>query len=117
VARTESEKREYQRGYNRAISRHHSRVKRVLEIAKGYRDRSAFRSTARCGDCERWTRGGSNCLWGYCRADFEWSAGEGKMWAEPQEAKIVTHEHFGCINWIPNGAGAHGAQADGERSD
>lgn len=111
MAQTEDERRGYQRGYNRAVSRNHDRVKRVLEIARGYKDARDGANNARCHSCDRWARGGAMCLWGYCRADFEWIAGEGKMWTDPNDAKIVTHETFGCINWVrrnePNASGGN----------
>lgn len=109
MAKTLGEAREYSRGYNRALSRARDRVHRVLLIARGYRMKAAeavYHTTApRCVSCERWTRGGANCVWGYCRADFEYEAGEQKMWAdtfvgETSMRRIVTQEMFGCVNWI-----------------
>lgn len=109
MAKTESEKREYSRGYNRALSRCHDRVERALRIARGYRakaEQAIYRdSLPRCVSCERWKRGADGMLWGYCRADFEYTAGEQGMWAdrfagENNQRPIVTQEMFGCVNWI-----------------
>lgn len=108
------EKRGYTRGYNRAVSRCQSRVSRALEIARGYREKAEaaiYHDTVpRCLSCARWTRGGENCLWGYCRADFQYAAGEQGMWADRfvgeanRERPIVTQEMFGCVNWIGRAA-------------
>ena len=108
MATSPTEIREYGRGYNRALSRCSDRVARALTIGRGYREKaqaSIYHDTPpRCISCERWTRGGDNCLWGYCRADFEYVAGEQKMWAETflgeRERRVVTQEMFGCVNWI-----------------
>lgn len=102
-------KKEYARGYYRATIRYRDRVIRALAIARGYREKASqaiYHDTApRCVSCARWTRGGENCLWGYCRADFERAAGEQRMWPETLmgengERRIVTQEMFGCVNWI-----------------
>lgn len=105
MARTVAEQREYQRGYNRALQRCRDRVARALRIAKAYRDGSRISPELSCVNCERWARGPGNCLWGTCRADFEYEVGESKMWAvrfvgEKEERPIITQENFGCINWI-----------------
>lgn len=109
MAQSLDEKRGYSRGYSRALVRCQDRVTRALKIARGYREKASqaiYHDTApRCMSCERWTRGGENCLWGYCRGDFEYVADEQKMWAdtpagEREPRRIVTQEMFGCVNWI-----------------
>lgn len=100
MAKTEGEKREYNKGYGRAQRRCSDRVTRVLKIARAYRDASIGDHALRCKSCLRWTRGGETTLWGTCKANFEFVAGESNMWTEPK-APIYTQEGFGCINWIP----------------
>lgn len=107
MAQSHDEKRSYSRGYQRAMSRASARVERVLKIARAYKEACTREDAIRCRSCERWSRGGPNCLWGYCRLDFEHGAGEGRMWADAcigeKQQRICTHENFGCINWIPSG--------------
>lgn len=110
MARTAAEAREYQRGYNRAGARHWERLRRVIDIARGYRARLTDASaTKTCATCDRWTRGrgaginASACLWGSCRADFEWSM-EPRMWVDADKntvTEIITQPEFGCVSWIP----------------
>lgn len=109
MARTVAEQREYQRGYNRALQRCRDRVDAVLNVARAYRakaEQAIYHDTVpRCVGCRRWTRGGENCLWGYCEGAFEYGAGESQMWVdrfvgEKEDRKIVTKEMFGCVNWI-----------------
>lgn len=104
---TIGERRAYQRGYNRAGSRAWDRVRKVVEIAKGYRTRLTDTTPRTCATCTRWLRGdGSNnsaaCKWGSCRADFEWGL-EGCMWVDGRWTKqqIITSEDFGCVAWLP----------------
>lgn len=97
---------DYQRGYNRGLKRQSQRVSRALVIARGYKQSAGSTGCGQCQLCDRWTRGRAGeltCLWGHCRADFEYMAGEGSMWVDDvnNKAKIATHETFGCINWIP----------------
>lgn len=106
------EKRGYQRGYNRANSTAWNRVRRVIEVAKGYRARLVDNSNGSCAECRRWLRGAgqnnsSGCKWGSCRADFECGL-EARMWVDlplgtPRSIKptITTSEEFGCVNWLP----------------
>lgn len=108
MAKTEGEKKEYNRGYYRATVNYRDRAARALEIARGYRakaEEAIYHDTPpRCRNCARWTRGGEHTLWGYCRADFDWAAGEQAMWGEPsvgrEPIRIITQEMFGCVNWI-----------------
>lgn len=105
MAKTEAEKREYQRGYLRAQSRSRDRVTAALKIARGYRDRLGAEIERTCVGCARWSRGGDGCLWGICNADFRYEAGEHGMWSERfvgerEQRPIVTQERFGCVNWI-----------------
>jgi len=98
--------RDYSRGYGRALRRCGNRVQKALDIARGYRDRVTSTQDQRCDTCVRWTRGGPRCLWGACRGDFEYSAGEPGMWAdrfvgEADQRRVITHENFGCVNWLP----------------
>jgi hypothetical protein len=98
------EKIAYQRGYSRGRTRVYAHAVRLLEIAKGYRERCVGQSKVRiCKNCSRWKRGAPCAVWGSCRADFEFAL-EGRMWvdAAAREAPaIITTEDFGCINWIP----------------
>jgi hypothetical protein len=115
MVQSADEKRGYQRGYLRAGSRAWDRVRRVVKIARGYRARLHDQDQSRtCAFCVRWTRGGdparaaeSACMWGTCRADFEWDL-EPRMWAElpigaPKNLMpvIVTQPDFGCMSWLP----------------
>lgn len=102
MTRTDAEKREYMRGYNRGRARYGEHAQRLLHIVQGYRSRLADADSARiCQGCDRWTRGQPNCQWGICRADFEWSA-EPRMWTDPHDSiSIVTQPNFGCVSWIP----------------
>lgn len=104
---TPEEKRQYTRGYNRGLARQQNRANRAIEIAKAYRARTGDRETERlCVNCDRWTRGGPNCVWGTCRADFEYGL-EGRVWAEALvgdrdvQRSVITSEDFGCVSWIP----------------
>lgn len=107
MAMTIEEKKAYTRGYNRARSRCWDRVQRAVQIAKSYRARlTDIHPSLQCRDCDRWMRGGPDCVWGRCRADFEFGV-EGRMWAEVTgnskdvKSAIITTEDFGCVNWIP----------------
>jgi hypothetical protein len=106
MAQSPDERRGYQRGYNRAHSKIASHVQRVIKIARGYRDRLTDTDSARiCETCARWKRGGANCMWGACDADFEWGI-EPRMWAdtnagESPHRKIITQPNFGCVSWLP----------------
>jgi hypothetical protein len=114
VAQSADEKRGYQRGYNRAGARYWDRVRRVVEIARGYQQRLTDTDKARtCATCRRWTRGGSAmrndnaCMWGSCSADFDFAI-EARMWSEmpmgsPSNLKpeIITQPEFGCVSWLP----------------
>lgn len=105
MGQSDAERRAYARGYNSGVRRRGTLVRALIEIAKGYRARLTDIDTARqCQTCDRWERGHSSTLWGYCRADFD--ADEPRMWADRfvgdrPDRQIVTHEHFGCVNWIP----------------
>lgn len=118
--------RAYQRGYNRGRARASDRANRALEIARGYRAKAALQAPQpRCDTCDRWKRGHPELtvLWGFCRGDFEYP--EPGMWADTLagerniDRKVVTHEHFGCVNWIPTPADAERSEVtatDGELS-
>lgn len=104
---THGERKAYGRGYNRAISRGIDRVQVIASIARGYRDRlTDINSKRRCDACSRWTRGGANCIWGTCAADFDHGT-EPRMWAEAYvgekhaDRAVITTEDFGCVNWLP----------------
>lgn len=104
MSRTAEERRAYGRGYSRGSARYWDHLRRLLRIARGYREKTDQLHLAHyCGGCFHWSRGGKNCLWGHCDTKFE--AGlEPNLWADapightPQ--KICTHENFGCVNWI-----------------
>lgn len=107
MAQTTEEKRAYARGYNRCRARGYDYARKLAEIAKGYRDRLADMKTDRsCQSCRRWSRGGRNCQWGTCAADFQYGI-EPRMWSEKfvdgpyQPANISTSQDFGCVNWLP----------------
>ena len=104
MAQTEAEKKAYMRGYNRRNSRDSGRVWRILKVAKAIRDRQHSTDANLCKNCERWTRGGPNCLWGVCSTDFQYGV-EPRMWPDtyPTQtpAKITTTEDFGCVSWLP----------------
>jgi hypothetical protein len=103
VAKTRTEQLEYSRGYNRGLARSHDRVQRILRIAQRYRESCDTPTESLCRTCDRWTRGGPSCVWGECRADFEYGL-EPRMWAEggkSPKGTVVTDENFGCISWIP----------------
>ncbi len=109
TAMTYGEKIAYQRGYNRARRNFANRAARAVEIAKGYRSRSALPTDTeqRCAGCARWSRGGPDCVWGKCAANFEYSL-EGRMWVdqfvgENERRVIITTAEFGCVNWLPKG--------------
>lgn len=108
--KTEAEKREYQRGYNRGRARVAGYASRAFRIAERFRNmmRAAERAalgrdnwrSRECQNCERWTRGGDgkpNYKWGICRADFMSEVGESWMGAVSQ---ISTHEGFGCVSHL-----------------
>jgi hypothetical protein len=104
---TYGEKLAYHRGVNRARASARERVRRVLEIAKGYRQRSSMGAhpERQCASCSRWERGGEKCIWGRCRADFEFGT-EPRMWAESfggerRSGLVITTEDFACVNWLP----------------
>lgn len=99
--KTAEAKRAYVNGYQRAMARMRSRVEDVLKIARGYRDSRTI-PAANCVKCSRWTRGGPQCVWGYCSASFEYGV-EPRMFAEGGRERICTTENFYCPNWIPNG--------------
>jgi hypothetical protein len=105
MTKTDSEKREYRRGYNRAMSRHRDRIRSIMAIARGYRERCTDTETRRvCQNCLRWTRGCDSCVWGQCSGDFE-RPEEPSMWAdtpigENEQRAIITTEDFGCVNWL-----------------
>lgn len=108
--KTEAEKREYARGYNRGRARVSGYAQRAFLLAKRFRGmmraaesaalgRDNWRSRE-CQNCERWTRGGDgkpNYKWGTCRADFMPEVGEPQMWAD---SEIDTHENFGCVSHL-----------------
>lgn len=105
--RTDGEHRAYSRGYARARSRSWDRFRRVIEIAKRYRAAAkAPFPDLRCETCDRWMRGdginnSKTCVWGSCRADFEFDL-EPRMWIDHDVAgKIITDASFGCASWIP----------------
>lgn len=105
MSATREERLAYARGYNRANSAASKRAQKCLDIAKGYRERLRDYDTARtCDACARWTRGCERCLWGFCNGGFEWGV-EGAAWVDTpigaRTQQIVTHENFGCINWLP----------------
>jgi hypothetical protein len=103
VAKTRTEQLEYSRGYNRGLARSHDRVQRILRIAQRYRESCDTPTESLCRTCDRWTRGGPSCVWGECRADFEYGL-EPRMWADggkSPKGTVVTDENFGCISWIP----------------
>lgn len=100
--------RDYQRGYNRACKTALDRISQVLAIARAWRSRAMSGAPpSTCKDCRRWTRGGSQTLWGFCAGKFEWQVGEPMMWADAEDpnyrgkVRIVTREEFSCINWTP----------------
>jgi len=104
MPQTVEEKRAYAKGYNRANSNHWDRMRRLCDIAKGYRKRLTDTTTERvCATCDRWKRGGPQCLWGLCRADFDYGT-EPRMWVDTTDrngAAIATTEDFGCPCWLP----------------
>lgn len=106
MAKTLAERRDYARGYNRGRARGGEWAHRLIQLAKAYRDRAAIPADAlrECQNCRRWTRGGPSCLWGVCKADFEWGA-EPRMWIDTRsgdrERQIITDETFGCVGWFP----------------
>jgi len=107
MTQTVEEKRAYARGYNRGRNRRITWAVTLLRILKGYRARLTDVDTARqCQTCDRWKRGGGpEYRWGYCRADFQ-TMEEPGLWADDmvgdkEPRRIITHEHFGCVNWIP----------------
>lgn len=109
MARSETEKKEYSRGYQRGRARAYDYVAEAFRIARAFREQAATQRrallggdnwTAReCHSCERWTRGTPGCCkWGICSADFLAEVGEPKMWTDG--GQIVTHENFGCCNHL-----------------
>ena len=113
MPKTDAEKREYTRGYNRGRNRAIAWAQKAIVIAKAYRDRLADSNTERrCSTCLRWTRGCKDCLWGRCSGDFERRV-EPAMWAETpygtprrDDLELVTTEDFGCACWLPRGTRA-----------
>jgi len=104
MAQSEAEKRAYTRGYQRAVARRSAFAIRLVAIAKAYRLRLQDQDSKRvCMSCRRWKRGTKTTLWGECRADFD--GPEPRMWVDwPSSSArpaIVTHENFGCVNWLP----------------
>lgn len=95
-------KNDYSRGYYRGAAKLYRRIEKVLLLAKRYRSMSQNPLSERlCAGCAHWTRGQpGNCKWGQCDRDFEFSAGEGRMWTDDSSA-IITTEDFGCNNWVP----------------
>lgn len=113
MTQSADEKRGYQRGYNRGHARAMHFFTRVCEIARRYQTRLTDIDRSRtCQNCDRWTRGAGSpnseaCMWGSCRADFEWSV-EARMWVDlppgsPRDLKptITTQPNFGCVSWLP----------------
>lgn len=107
MTRTLAEKRAYQRGYARRGSKMWDQFRKILTIAKAYRERSKVAHDDRhCAGCSRWTRGHPTARWGKCAASFEYGA-EARMWADTlpdetfKERPIITSEDFGCVNWTP----------------
>lgn len=110
MAKSEMEKREYSRGYQRGRMRSRAFADFAFRIARAYRkqaieQRRSFLGkdnwTAReCQTCERWNRGGLGAKWGECSAAFVAAAGEPFMWTDEPKSKILTHEDFGCCNHL-----------------
>lgn len=112
MARTEDQKREYSRGYQRGRFRAHDFAAFAFRMAKLYREQAAALRlvmlgkdnwTAReCQTCDRWTRGTpGNCKWGICSADFLAEVGEPMMWIDGDTGgQFCTHEDFGCCNHL-----------------
>ena len=106
--KTDGERRQYSRGYNRGRKHVYDRITQVIKIAQGYRTRLTNPSTPNCGHCSRWLRGDGNsnsaaCKWGSCGADFEYGM-EGRMWVDgawDSPKKIITSEDFGCTAFLP----------------
>lgn len=100
MSKTDGEKREYQRGYNRGRARSWNWIDKLAKIARGYRARLADHDTSRvCRTCQRWTRGCDTCIWGRCATDFNRPT-EPAMWPDAG-GDIITTEGFGCVNWLP----------------
>jgi len=110
---TAGEKRAYVRGYARGRDRGGQWALKLLDMLKAYRARLADVDTTRqCQTCSRWTRGQHGpARWGKCAMAGDSSAwlAEPGAWPDhtwnadrsPRERDLVTHEHFGCTNWLP----------------
>jgi len=117
VVQSADERRGYSRGYNRAGARYHTRMERVIGIARLYQAKllgliSDAEAKRTCATCHRWNRGdglnnAESCKWGTCSTDFVFGL-EPRMWIDfplhhprTHGAKITTSEDFGCVNWLP----------------
>lgn len=107
MSQTEAERRAYARGYARGRARNSDWAMKLLDMLKAYRARLTDRiSQRRCGACERWVRGGPGCKWGRCKMAGDTSAWIAEPGAWPDDSQkrdrdLITHEHFGCTNWLP----------------
>lgn len=99
---TPTDHRSYMLGHKRARASYGSRMQRILQVAKRYRDLARLGAPDvkhTCATCFRWTRGAPATLWGQCSQQHDDMYG-----AEPrilQTEQLVTNEEFGCVNWLP----------------
>lgn len=105
MPQTYGEKINYTRGYNRGVAKMRGHAEAAIRLAKSYR-RLTRRPVdlRRCDGCDRWARGCKSCHWGTCRGGFDWDV-EALAWVDQPTGQarqeIITHENFGCVNWIP----------------
>jgi hypothetical protein len=109
VTQSDAEKRAYLRGYNRGVKRENNHVRKITDIAKGWRLKAqeGF-GGKRCDTCAYWRRGeGQRILWGECGQDWESAGGGlGTAWPDWDSGRgasriLISHENFACINWQP----------------
>jgi hypothetical protein len=111
VIQTHGERNAYSRGYNRGRARSSDWAMKLLDLCRKYRDRALAGEgvTRRCEGCSRWRRGHGAARWGRCLMAGDSSAwlSEPGAWTERADgrqypaADLITHEDFGCTNWLP----------------